>query len=47
MAVKKINASGWPLTRAVVVSRRDPHTTAKMRSHTSTGELKIGWYRAV
>jgi len=34
------------VTRAVV-SRRDPHTTAKMRSHTSTGELKIGWYRAV
>jgi len=39
--------SGMSGPMAVVVSRRDPHTTAKMRSHTSTGELKIGWYRAV
>ncbi|NEX16833.1 MAG: AraC family transcriptional regulator [Halochromatium sp.] len=30
-----------------VVSLPDPQTTAKIPSHSSTGEMKIGWYRAV
>ena len=37
----------WLLLQPVVVSCRDSQTTAKIRSHSFTGEVKIGCYRAV